>query len=156
MKTAPLTLGDRYSVSLWFWNGIPNGLRENTGRIVSLLGSKNDQHVIVGLSNPGKTAAKLRLSTPADTGQTSITPRTWHHLALTRDGDRTTVYLDGSPEITSESKTALPAGDLSIQLAAASPPDVAFEGKLSEVAVHDRTLSAKEIAQLAHTSPRSP
>jgi len=78
-----------------------------------------------------------------------LPPKTWRHLALVHNGERVAVYLNGSlaPDVLTGSP---PAGPKRIVLAAG------FEGKLDEVAVYDRALSAEEINrhhQLAGIKP---
>jgi hypothetical protein len=64
--------------------------------------------------------------------------RTWHHLALVREGERSTTYLDGQPAPDALAGTP-PASPRTITLAAG------FEGKLDEIAIYDRALSAEQI-----------
>jgi hypothetical protein len=67
-----------------------------------------------------------------------VAARTWHHLALVREGERSTTFLDGRPAPDALTGTP-PANPRNITLAAG------FEGKLDEVAIFDRALSAEEI-----------
>lgn len=69
----------------------------------------------------------------------SATSKTWQHLVLIRDGDRTTTWLDGNlaPDVIT---STLPAAPKKITLAAG------FEGKLDEVAIYDHALTATDIA----------
>ena len=50
----------------------------------------------------GRTAGRLffvpRWPGPDPAGKTEISPKTWHHLVLTRTGGRIAVHLDGNPE----------------------------------------------------------
>jgi len=68
-----------------------------------------------------------------------LPPKTWHHLALVRDGDRVAVYLNGNlaPDVLT---VAPPAGPKKVVLAAG------FEGKLDEIAIYDRALMPETIA----------
>jgi len=68
-----------------------------------------------------------------------VSPKTWHHLALVRDGERVAAYLNGNlaPDVLAGT---LPAGPKKITLAAG------FEGKLDEVAIYERALTPEIIA----------
>jgi len=68
----------------------------------------------------------------------SVSPKTWHHFALVRDDEHAAVYLNGSSAPGVLTGTP-PAGPKRITLAAG------FEGKLDEVAIYNRALSAEEI-----------
>ena len=56
----------------------------------------------LGLGGSSGAAGRLFLSrggpAPRLSGKTEISPRTWHHLVLTRTGGRLAVHLDGNPE----------------------------------------------------------
>jgi len=68
----------------------------------------------------------------------SVSPKTWHHFALVRDGGRVAAYLNGSP-VSDLLTGAPPAGPRRIVIGAG------FEGKLDEVAIYNRALSPEEI-----------
>ena len=70
----------------------------------------------------------------------TMPPKTWHHLALVRDGEQVTAYLDGSPA-PGVVAGSLPAGPKRIAFAAG------FEGKLDEIAIYNRALPPGEIAR---------
>ncbi len=99
---------DRYTVELWFWNGLPNEARPITGVLFSLeeqrAGIPFDDEFGIGGTQTVPGHLFFRTATAGDkvlTGQTEITPKTWHHVAVVRNGERVTVYLDGAlkPEI---------------------------------------------------------
>lgn len=62
-----------------------------------------------------------------------MTAKTWHHFVLLSDG---TVYRDG---VAGEPVTVRPATKITL--------GAGFEGKIDEVAIYDRALSAEEINQ---------
>lgn len=146
-------LGNTYSVEMWIWNGLPTDFRDVTGWIVSRGGSAAGQAAgdSLGIGGKGTNSGRLifsagRQAEPSLTGRTPLDVRAWHHVLMVRDGRRVVVYLDGerTPEL---------AGD--VQPGAAQPSDrlfvggrsdggSPFEGKLCEVAVYGRALSADD------------
>ncbi|MGL4555446.1 MAG: LamG-like jellyroll fold domain-containing protein, partial [Gemmataceae bacterium] len=96
-------LGDRYSVSMWCWNGMPAKGRETAGWMFSRgrdhgLGPAGD-HVGVGgtATDPGKLIFLHGDGKPT-VGRTAIERWTWSHVLFVRDGDEVRLYLNGSPE----------------------------------------------------------
>ena len=80
-------------------------------------------------------------------GKTVLGLKRWHHVALVRDGKAVTVYLDGKPEITGEADRV--EGDLPLFLGGRCDNFANLAGKLDEVAVYDRVLTEKEVAERA-------
>jgi hypothetical protein len=146
-------LGPAYSVELWLWNGLPADARPVTGYLFSrgadgasgdhlgLGGTAGNQGCLLFASGtrPGAVLA----------GTTKIVPRTWHHVVLVRDGKKVTVYLDGqsTPEISGEVAVGHPAGVGEVFLGGRSDRNAGWEGKIDEVAVYNRALSAEEAAR---------
>ena len=149
-------LGSAYTVELWLWNGMPETARVVTGYFFSR-GPDGDarcpgDHLGVG----GKAGATGRLffyngdvHRESLEGATRIAFRTWHHVALVRDGKAVRIYLDGNPtaEVASEAAVSLPAGAKDVFIGGRSDSFANFEGKIDEVAIYDRALSADEIAR---------
>jgi hypothetical protein len=149
-------LPDAYTVELWFWNGLPNDARAITGVLASLGGERASKSSDAAFGLGGTQLAPGRLfftggamDDKINLGKSEITPRTWHHVALVRNGRRVTVYLDGNPK---------PEIDLSAEVGPVKVPgwisiggrpddDAAFEGKFDEIALYDRALTADEIVE---------
>ncbi|MBX6312191.1 MAG: LamG domain-containing protein [Isosphaeraceae bacterium] len=158
-------LGASYSIELWFWNGLPPDARAVTGVLLSrdlprADGSPGD-HLAIG----GTRAAAGRLlfscgdpDAPPLPGRTEIAPRTWHHVALVRDGDAVALYLDGSPEVSGRAALHPLPGRAPWLIGGQRDGAANFEGKLDEVALYDRALTAAEIADhyRASASPPEP
>ena len=117
-----LKLGDSYTAELWFWKGVPeNGCLLELG--TDSLSVADDKVVLGGL-----------------TGRKTISQKSWHHVALVRDGERVAVYLDGDP---------------ACEIAGNIPPTArgprqltlgkGLEGKIDEVAIYNQSLSSEEI-----------
>jgi hypothetical protein len=150
-------LGNRYSVSLWLWNGMPNAGRDVSGWLFS----RGPDHGLsiasehLGIGGKSGHTGKLvffrgdRFST-AVPGKTEIPRWQWHHVALIRDGLKVRAFLDGQLEI----ETTL-AGSASVsaihQLFFGGRSDNAanWEGRLDEVAVFNRALTERDVKKLA-------
>jgi len=150
-------LGERYSVSLWLWNGMPNDGRDVSGWLFSRGPDQgmnaNSEHLGIG----GKSGHMGKLvffrgtdATSAVAGRTEIPRWQWHHVVLVRDGLKVRAFLDGQLEIeTTLPVKSAPAGFDHIFLGGRSDNSANWEGRLDEVAVFDRALTAREVSKLA-------
>jgi hypothetical protein len=149
-------LGTTYSVEFWFWNGLPNDARGDTGTLFAredIEGPSGDVLFVGGTAPPdapiaidvrGRLLFCGRDRDRSSFGLTEIPFRTWHHVVLVRKGADTTVYLDGMIEI--QDRVRMPSAAPRLILGA-SRDLVNLEGKLDEVAVYDRALTAAEAAE---------
>lgn len=146
-------LGTTYTVALWFWNGLPHDVRPVTGCLIA----QDNWKLLIG----GKNTAPGRLVVGTRTGRMELNPKTWHYLALVRNGNRLVVYLDGSVEPELEAELP-PESSNRVYFGGSGDPDESFEGKLDEVAIYDRALAPEqvraqyELAGLRRGSPRPP
>jgi hypothetical protein len=148
-------LGDRYSVSLWLWNGMPNEGREVSGWLFSRghnygIGSYSDH---LGIGGKGGHTGKLIFFHGADpsavaAGKTEIPRWTWQHVVLVRDGKSVQVYLNGKLEIDTTADANFPKGFDRLFLSGRSDNSDNWEGRLDEIAVYDHALRAEEVAKL--------
>ncbi|MFV1966279.1 MAG: LamG domain-containing protein [Pirellulaceae bacterium] len=153
-------LADSYSVSLWFWNGMPNEARETSGWLFSRgrefgLGPDGDHLGICGTrSDPGKLMF-LRGGGPSPTppavGRTTLERWQWNHVVFVRDGSRVRVFLNGDPEpeIDTESPAGFPAEFDRLFFGGRCDGRANWEGRLDEIAVFDRPLTEAEMETLA-------
>jgi Concanavalin A-like lectin/glucanases superfamily/Neutral/alkaline non-lysosomal ceramidase, N-terminal len=148
-------LADHYSISMWLWNGMPNDGREVSGWFFSRgadhgLDAHGD-HLGIG----GKSAHTGRLiffhgddAKTAVAGQSEIPRWQWQHVVLVRDGGNVRVYLNGNLDL----ETKAPAGALASLrqcfFGGRSDNDSNWEGRLDEIAVFDRALSAEDVTKL--------
>lgn len=148
-------LSDQYSISLWFWNGMPND-----GRAVSgWLFSRGYDHALteygdhLGIGGRSGHTGRLIFLTGDDpqslvAGRTEILRWTWQHVVLTRFGETLRVYLNGRIEIdvkaSARGLTDLPQ----CFFGGRSDNDSNWEGRIDEIAVFDRALNPREIARL--------
>lgn len=166
MKAKLDGLGQSYSVSLWFWNGMPAEARPVAGYLFSRGADGDNDAVGDHLGIGGTHAAHGKLiffngnkANQLLSGNTIIDLKRWNNVVLVRDGKKVLVYLNGNPQPEL-------AGDA--EIVAAGIPDVFiggrndnfanFEGKIDEVAVFSRALSGEEIAALYKMSgmPQKP
>ncbi len=157
-------LGDKYSVSLWIWNGMPNDARDVSGWIFSRgndrrLGPQDDHLGIGGTEgNQGKLiflhGSDAEGANPA-AGRTEVKRWTWNHVVFVRDGETVRVYLNGNPQPEIETKAAagFPAGFDQIFFGGRCDNESNWEGRLDEISVFERALSTAEIEAIAVTRP---
>ncbi|MFW6172113.1 MAG: LamG domain-containing protein, partial [Planctomycetota bacterium] len=160
LRTRLANASDHYCVSLWFWNGMPIDARKTTGWMFSRgrdhgLGPHGD-HLGVGgtASEPGKLVlVHGDPSTEVDpvVGRTAIKRWTWYHAVFVRDGERVRVYLNGQakPEIDTQSPANFPSGFDQLFFGGRCDRQYNWEGRLDEIALFNRALSAAEIQALS-------
>lgn len=159
LQTQPATLGNRYSISLWFWNGMPHEGRDTTGWIISRGNNfgldAHSEHVGLGgtTTQPGKLIW-LRGAETAENrpriGRTMIERWTWNHLAIVREPNRIRIYLNGNaePEIDAPLDQADIAAGTPLFLGGRSDNQANWEGRLDEIGLFDRPLTVEEIVAL--------
>jgi hypothetical protein len=147
--------GESYSVELWFWNGLPVDVPPINGYLFASSSARagaapGDQ---VGIGGSDTARRRLFFTNGSNSGRnlvgkTEVTPRTWHHLAFVRERAHVTVFLDGNPEPEIGGDAGVDAGDWPRLLSIGARNDrvAGFEGKIDEVAVYDRALSASEVS----------
>jgi len=155
-------LGDRYSISLWFWNGMPNDARETAGWFYSRghdfgLGPASEHLGLGGTATvPGRLV--FQQGSGGDdaeraVGRTAIERWTWNRVVLVRDGAQVRVFLNGAAEPEIEMKgnsaAALPSTIDTLFFGGRSDNQDNWEGRLDEIAVFDRALSNDEAAALS-------
>jgi hypothetical protein len=154
-------LDGSYTVELWFWNGLPAAVRP-IGGILFSFGSEDTGRTSgdrIGIGGSGALARRLFYSRLSDAGKvsggkTEIALRTWHHVALVRDARRVSLYLDGrtQPELSVDGEVHAMNRPTVLVIGGDSDGQANFEGKLDEVAVFDRALSAQEISGHLHAA----
>jgi len=152
MRARAIALGDRYTVSLWFWNGFPADARAVTGYLFSR-GPSGERGDHLGLGGTEGAQGKLFFSNgDRETGvvlagRTEIPLRTWTHVALVRQGARVRVYLNGKLEIAGESPLPYPADFDTFYLGGRCDRQFCFEGRMDEAAVYDRAWTGDPISE---------
>ena len=151
-------LGESYSVQMWFWNGLASDLRAVTGYMFSrspdgVHGVPGDNLGIGGTHCNGVALGKLIFFNGDQqiqmlTGTTDITPKTWNHVVMIRDGEKVAAYLNGNPkpELSGTAAPTVPEGCRDVFIGGRGDNLYNFQGKICEVAVFDRPLSPDEIS----------
>jgi hypothetical protein len=153
LRTRVGSLKNDYTVSLWVWNGMPDGARE----IAGWLFSRERDHTVgphgdhLGLNGQGNLVL-LRGDGQTKTGKAGIERWTWTHVAFVRSGDRVSVFVDGKPDIRLDAAANFPANFDRLFIGGRADNTDNWEGRLDEVAVYQRPLSEQEIRSLAKTS----
>lgn len=148
-------LKDHYSISLWIWNGIPLDARKISGWMFSQgtnhgLAAYGDHLGVGGTQFPGKLVYMNGTDRKLHAGKTAIKRWTWNQVTLVRDGQMIKVYLNGALELKLNSAAGT-EGPLVDQffLGGRTDNQSNWEGRLDEIAVFDRVLSADEIKKLS-------
>jgi hypothetical protein len=149
-------LSDRYSVSLWVWNGLPNDARDVSGWFFSRGTDQGltpySEHLGIGGAS-GHTGRLIFLhgNDPSKVvaGNKEIPRWQWQHVVLVRDGDEVRVYLNGELELETNVAAKFPARFDRLFFGGRSDNEANWEGRLDEIAVFNRPLTAEEASQLA-------
>ena len=157
---------DAYSVELWVRNDLPPTARPITAYFFSRgvdgpQGTAGGDDLGIGGTHHTENQGKLFFfnGTKCDqllSGRTVLEPGTWHHMVLVRQGRSISVYLNGGrdPEISGQAEIGYPAGCGQLFFGGRNDGFAPLEGKLDEVSVFNRALSADEIA--AHYAASQP
>lgn len=148
-------LGNLYSISVWFWNGMPNDGRDTSGWLFS----RGQDHGLsvygdhLGIGGKSGNTGKLIFFSGTDeqkivAGKTEIPRWQWQHLVLVRNKGKVSAYLNGSLELEAENviDPFVPLGECFF--GGRTDGDSSWEGRLDEIAVFDRALKADEIVKL--------
>ncbi len=135
VQTEVAEIGERYSIALWFWLGEASGASERGGTLVAGAGGE-----VLGSKQFKDHRAQLVLNGAAT--KPELHAEDWHFAVLVRDGGEVRVHLDGGEK--PALSQPLPRQENRQQLRFGE----GLQGKLDEVAVFDRALTAAEVKQL--------
>jgi len=144
-------LGSTYSIEGWIWNGLPHTARAVTGYFFSR-GAEGDRQAAgdhLGIGGTAASAGRLIFFNGNErnellSGTNEVAWRTWHHVVLVRDGRSVRVYLNGELELSGEVDSTVPR-TATLFLGGRNDNFANFEGKLDEISVYDRALTAEEV-----------
>ncbi len=145
MRARLESLGDQYTVTMSFWNGMPNDARATAGWLFSrdhphALSSRGEHLGIGGTATePGRLVFQQGFEKPI-VGKTTIERWTWNELRLVRASGRVRVYLNGSdePEIDAPIAANSDAPIASCFIGGRSDNESNWEGRIDEVAIFDQ------------------
>lgn len=142
-------IGESYTVSMWIWNGMPNDGRDFCGWFYSRDHnhgvSAYGEHLGVGGKSGNTGKLVFQASNGLVAGKTELPRWTWQHVVLVREVDMARVYLNGVLELEMKaSRVSVP----SVFFGGRSDNENNWEGRLDEIAVYERALSAEEVARL--------
>lgn len=152
-------LATHYSISMWFWNGMPVDARGVTGWMFSRgrqqgLGPVGD-HLGLGGKTHGPGKLILHLNNGRDdpqtlAGATEIKRWTWNHVSLVRKNESVRVYLNSNtkPEIDAKSAPGLAAEIEELFFGGRCDNQDNWEGRLDTIAVFQRDLEEKDIKRI--------
>tara|TARA_Y100000588_G_scaffold366671_1_gene432642 strand:+ start:6601 stop:8697 length:2097 start_codon:yes stop_codon:yes gene_type:complete len=147
LRTRLPKLDKAYTVSLWFWNGMP----DNSRTVLGWMFSRGRNHSLKAPGDHlGLDAKGLLLFNDGENshhGKTTVKRWAWQQVAMVRKGEGIRVYLDGGLEIEAKAKATLQAEDFFI--GGRNDNDSNWEGRLDEVAVFDRALTPDEVKKLS-------
>ncbi len=152
-------LSEAYSVAFWFYNAMPPAARPVAGYLLSrgTDGSAEGDHL--GIGGTAQQPAGRLLFYNGDTrrevieGRSDLQLHCWYHVVLVRENDQVRVYLDGRPAC--ELQGSIPVTrplDSSMFIGGRSDGLFDFEGKIDEIAVFNRALTAEEATALYASS----
>ena len=165
MRAEAKQLGSTYSMSFWVWNGLSPEARPVTGYLISrgADGAKGAPGDHLGIGGTEGSKGKLFVYN-GDTlaggigGKTDIPLKTWNHVVYVRDGSRVTTYLNGAtePELSGELTPGCPPEVTQLFFGGRNDNLFGLEGRLDEIAIYDRALSADDAASQFNASAVSP
>jgi len=147
LRTCLPKLGKAYTISLWFWNGMP----DNSRPVLGWMFSRGRNHSIdapgdhLGLDEEGMVL--FNDGSKNHRGKTTVKRWTWRQATMVRKGEDLRVYLEGKLEIEAKAKATLLAEDIFI--GGRNDNQSNWEGRIDEVAIFDRALTPAEVKKLS-------
>ncbi|WP_218934315.1 PVC-type heme-binding CxxCH protein [Rosistilla ulvae] len=144
MQASVANLPANYSLSMWFWNGLPAGSEHPLATLFARGTGEAQESLSIVSTQDGLPVLAVRRGVAEQKGfeqhlgSTPLATKAWHHVTVIRDGEDVKIYLDGNakPELQASLRSAGPA--------AAGFSFGNFDGKLDEIALFDRVLTADE------------
>jgi hypothetical protein len=152
----PTSVANCSTIAAWVkWRGGTNWQRvfdfgTNTGNYFFLTPSANTGNMRFAITTSGQGGEQI-IEAP-----TAMPSNSWCHVAITLDGSKGVLYLDGNPVGTNSSLTIRPWQTLarSNYLGKSQfPADPLFNGEIGSFRVFSRPLAATEIRDIAYAHP---
>lgn len=140
--------GPEFTVSLWCWNGMPNGSRKVLGWLFARGQDyeATDSGMMLGVDGTDPQMSRLRFGDQL--GKTPVERWRWHHVVLVQDTTKTHVFLDGVQELELPSYADKIRQEDDWFFGGRADRRDGWEGRLDEIAVFPRALTASEVAKL--------
>jgi putative membrane-bound dehydrogenase-like protein len=146
-------LPSEYTAVFWFWNGLPPEARENLGTLLARGTDNGQEKLSIIRDSSGMATLAFQVGPQRIIGSTPLTSKAWHHVALVRTDDQVKVFLDGEQKVEIDSPIESTASQSAMFLLASDGTiDNAFDGKLDDIALFDRVLTADELLDLYRVS----
>lgn len=132
-----------FSVELWLRHGPGSG----SGRPILIKGDAWTATLKLSIGGAGQVNATLadRQDSLRLVSAGPLSAETWHHVALVREGQQACLYLDGEFHGEATTQRIINLQTASPLLLGGIPETPSFAGRIDEVALHRRPLSADEI-----------
>ena len=148
-------LPQNYSFETWVWNGLDPENRLVTGYIFSrdqpaAQAMTGDHLGIGGTHNDGEAKNRLFLYNGNEKeqiliGKTEMPYKEWVHVAMTREGDQVSLYVNGKLDVQGELPRTFVRDESSVFVGNRSDRFSGLEGRITETAFYDRVLTAEEV-----------
>lgn len=150
--------GTHISLALWLWVELPTDLKDDqvilakpwAENAMPLPWYQYGMEFDVNGAHTVEFFMGDAVSDAAVTAPVTVPFSRWFHLAFTYDGANIRAYLDGSPAGVTPAVLQLTARGTGLRLGCDALAAQPFLGKMDELRIYDRTLSAPEIQTLAH------
>ncbi len=143
MRTSLDELGSEFSISMEFWNGMPNEGRETTGWLFSRDHahgtSQFGQHLGIGgtSTEPGKLIFQQGREAPL-VGKTVIPRWTWNRVTCVRTKNRVQIFLNDATEPELDVELDVPTTTIATCfIGGRSDNDSNWEGRIDEVVIRN-------------------
>ena len=133
-----------FSISLWINHSNNNS---NYASVVSNYGGGNTSGYQFYMNGTGNTIS-FHTSGSAINGGTAMSASAWHHVVVTRTSGVLNLYVDGSFDATAVANTHSISTSLSDAIGGKSDGTAGFNGKIDEVSIWLRGISASEVSKL--------
>jgi len=148
---AELQLGNTGTLSLWLKfssNNAPNGVISknegvgDTNGYMIWVGSESPGNVIIGEICNGSSNNRIQNSV-------SLNDNNWHHIVFAWDGSFLYLYIDGVSAATPVAQTLTPVSNVyDLHIGKISSSVYYYGGKIDEVRIYNRALSADEVQRV--------
>jgi hypothetical protein len=142
-----------FTIAAWLWfDSVPDTAQRFGCVFSKLLGDDNGNSWQICVQSDGKLNAFSVGGGGSDEVVTpsAITLTTWHHVAVSWDGARKVLWLEGTPAV--EREVAIDFDDGEVVIGGDiddGAPNNAFHGRIDDLRIYDRVLAPAELAALA-------